>query len=1084
MGRHERCWRTALPAGGSRSRDELSDEAAANRACPPVDNAISVRTGLHAAELDRNQHGPRRERDVKRLAVLAVMPRSEASVETSEKPSRVPSSSQRVPRTLPASWLQDRRARWSALSPGDRCLGILRGLGVVILSGLPLFLFLNPRTGIDVAWPGARLVWTVVIALLPLAIVAMGFYTWRQICPLAFWARMSEWIGWPDKPGAKESERRRGRVPAWLARSYPYVTWGFLAVLLALRILLINSHAASLAWTFVGLMALAALVGFRYTGKTWCNFFCPVFIVELLYTDGDKPQYRDNSICPTCTGCKTRLTEGLCPDINQENNYWKELKLPARAFAYYAFPGLVLGFYAWYFLHRPYYWHDLYRRGLLAVGGRPIDVPPPGTTYDWGYYLSGDWTREPQPWTHWLEPGFGFEGLPVNLPVILAVPLTLMGFSILSYVIFKALESLWLKVKLRRGLAGDDALEAVRHLLFAWAGFAAFTIFYAFAGAPTLRQMPGGLYGLFQFVAVVLATWVLSTRLRRTRAKQLQFDQARRWVEKWPFPGETPPADLEQAYATFTLRTQLSADRRRVFKEVVHNSLSDNLITIDELDLLDALAKDLGVDESDQRKVIREIGQEAPEYFDPRYQGRLSDQLRLIGYRGELERALSENRGILPDAPVLQQIQARYRVQPPEHDEVIKDLRDPRGARTQHLRREIEELRRRRRDVVVLAAHPSPAVDFLLGELEQHVHDDCDHLLRMANLYGPAGDLDPWRLALRRDDAAACEPIADWARQHLPEELAVELVAAVCARDTFPDLDTSPRELIQVLLRLSQEGDLDVRAATLHALGPVWGWETAGPIPCPPEDLEAARAFAERSLRDPDPRLREAAVAVLAPVLSSEQWSTVLHDDSVAVRRAAINRVSCPVPTGIRNLVSQARNDPDERVALAAAAVCDNAEPRLPGGQPLPRLTTLERMFLLRSASLLAHLPSDSLHSLAEGAEEAHFERGAVLCREGEISDLVYLLIEGQAEAVQTRQGREVRLGVAREGECVGEMAVLDPGPRIATVRALDVGVHALTVHGADFRRVLSQDPATSLTVMRLMIQRQRHSWPPTDAGG
>src|SRR5712692_9196521 len=94
-----------------------------------------------------------------------------------------------------AAW----KARWAALTPEDRRLGLLRGIGVLILVGIPLLLFLHPKTGIEVVWP-------MVIALLPLAIVAVGFYTWRQICPLAFFGRLGEWLGWPDRPGTRENE--------------------------------------------------------------------------------------------------------------------------------------------------------------------------------------------------------------------------------------------------------------------------------------------------------------------------------------------------------------------------------------------------------------------------------------------------------------------------------------------------------------------------------------------------------------------------------------------------------------------------------------------------------------------------------------------------------------------------------------------------------------------------------------------------------------------------------------------------------------------------------------------------------------
>src|SRR5713226_2142253 len=107
------------------------------------------------------------------------------------------------------------KAEWAALKPQGRCLGILRGIGVLVLLGIPLFLLLHPASGPEVEWPGARFVWTLLIALLPLLIVGAGFYTWRQICPLAFFARMSEWLGWPDPPGIRDAARRRRRVPKW-----------------------------------------------------------------------------------------------------------------------------------------------------------------------------------------------------------------------------------------------------------------------------------------------------------------------------------------------------------------------------------------------------------------------------------------------------------------------------------------------------------------------------------------------------------------------------------------------------------------------------------------------------------------------------------------------------------------------------------------------------------------------------------------------------------------------------------------------------------------------------------------------------
>jgi hypothetical protein len=906
----------------------------------------------------------------------------------------------------------------------------------------------------------------------------MGFYTWRRVCPLAFFGRMSEWLGWPDRPGIRESERRRRRVPQGLARNYPYVTWGFLAAMLALRLLLINSNATAMALTFVGLILLATLTSFRYTGKTWCNFLCPVFTIELLYTEGDKPQYKRNSQCPGCTGCKTVPSGGLCPDINQENDYWQELKLPARAFSYYAFPGLVLGFYLWYFLHQPYYWHE--RQGQV-IRGEQVPVQQPGTLYDWGYYLSGDWTRDPRPWTHWLDPGFGLHGWPY-LPTVLAAPLTLAVCAALSCALFKGIEAFGFHVQVRRGAAPEPALEAVRHPLFAWAGFTAFTIFYTFAGAPTLRDLPLGLYGLFQFGVIVLAAWVLHTRLGRSRAKQLQFDQARKWVKKWPFPEEAPPIELDQAYTKYTLRMQFSEDRLRVFKEAVRHMLGESLVSAGQLNLLDRLALDLGVSEGEQNRILKEISKEAPEFFDPQYQGSLRDRLHLIGYRGELERALSENDGVLPEPAALAEMQARYCVQPAEHEDVMIELRDPQGPRAAQLRREVDELQQMRREAVVLAAYPAPCIHFLRREVERNIDDDRDHVLQMANLYGPAGEHDGLRAAIRQPggDTTARERAAAWVRRHLPADLAEAVVEVVCAPHPPAAVDTRPAVFTQVLLRLSQDTDFYVRAAALYSLRLVLGVESGNPAQYGAEDREAARQRAEVALQDPHSLLLETAVAVLAPHLTAEQWAAVLQDPAVAVRRAAIHRIPCPVPVELQGLVAHAGNDRDERVRLAALALGDNVEPRLPHGQPLPCLTTLEKMFALRGAQILASMAAERLHFLAERAEGHVFEAGAALCTEGEIADSVYILLEGQTEVVKEQNGQEVRLGIRKAGECVGEMAVLgSPARRYATVRVLEAPVWVLTVRGEDFRGLLGQDPTVSLSIVRLIITHQRQELPP-----
>jgi hypothetical protein len=427
-------------------------------------------------------------------------------------------------------------------------------------------------------------------------------------------------------------------------------------------------------------------------------------------------------------------------------------------------------------------------------------------------------------------------------------------------------------------------------------------------------------------------------------------------------------------------------------------------------------------------------------------------------------------------------MQARYCVQPAEHEDVMSELRDPQGPRAAHLRREVAELQQRRRDVVVLAASPAPGSHFLRRELERNIEEDRDHVLQMANLYGPAGEHDGLRAAIRQPDGdtTAGERAAAWVRRHLHGELAEAVVEAVCAPDPPTGVDTGSAAFAQVLLRLSEDTDFYVRAASLYSLRRVLEGDSGNPAQYEAEDREAARRRAEVALQDPHSLLMETAVAVLAPHLTLEQWTAALQDPAVAVRRAAIHRVPCPVPAELQGLVAHAGNDRDERVRAAALALGDNIEPRLPSGQPLPCLTTLEKMFALRRVEVLASMTADRLHYLAERTEEDLFEAGAALCTEGDVADCVYILIEGQAEVLKRQNGEEVRLGICTQGECVGEMAVLGgPVPRYASVRVIEGPARVLTVRGEDFRSLLGQDPTASLSMMRLIITRQHRELPP-----
>ena len=69
---------------------------------------------------------------------------------------------------------------------------------------------------------------------------------------------------------------------------------------------------------------------------------------------------------------------------------------------------------------------------------------------------------------------------------------------------------------------------------------------------------------------------------------------------------------------------------------------------------------------------------------------------------------------------------------------------------------------------------------------------------------------------------------------------------------------------------------------------------------------------------------------------------------------------------------------------------------------------------------------------------ELRYEEGDIICREGELSSDLYLLIEGRV-LICTIQGTQVKaIGRISPGEFIGELSFFDGKPRASTIVALE----------------------------------------------
>ncbi|RKP50036.1 hypothetical protein D7Z26_19675 [Cohnella endophytica] len=94
----------------------------------------------------------------------------------------------------------------------------------------------------------------------------------------------------------------------------------------------------------------------------------------------------------------------------------------------------------------------------------------------------------------------------------------------------------------------------------------------------------------------------------------------------------------------------------------------------------------------------------------------------------------------------------------------------------------------------------------------------------------------------------------------------------------------------------------------------------------------------------------------------------------------------------------------------------------------------LRRVLVLQKIELFAHLSQDDFIRLAHRVEEVVYEPGEAICRMDEYGDTMFGIIEG---GIRVHRGTETLadLGV---GQCFGEMAIIDSGPRSADCTAVE----------------------------------------------
>ncbi len=131
--------------------------------------------------------------------------------------------------------------------------------------------------------------------------------------------------------------------------------------------------------------------------------------------------------------------------------------------------------------------------------------------------------------------------------------------------------------------------------------------------------------------------------------------------------------------------------------------------------------------------------------------------------------------------------------------------------------------------------------------------------------------------------------------------------------------------------------------------------------------------------------------------------------------------------------------------------------------------SVLEKTLLLKSVELFKTIPGHVLSKIAQIATEVQADINDQIFNEGEHGDSLYIIISGSVSV--TRKGKSI--ATLEQGNCIGEMALLDQEPRSAGAIALDESI-LLKIDQEGFYELMSNNPDIMKQIVMMLTHRVR----------
>jgi len=137
-------------------------------------------------------------------------------------------------------------------------------------------------------------------------------------------------------------------------------------------------------------------------------------------------------------------------------------------------------------------------------------------------------------------------------------------------------------------------------------------------------------------------------------------------------------------------------------------------------------------------------------------------------------------------------------------------------------------------------------------------------------------------------------------------------------------------------------------------------------------------------------------------------------------------------------------------------------------------MSVITPALLKQQSALFSTLEDEDLLAVFDLAHTVRHAAKQVLFHEGDEGDCLYLLVQGRVKvSLMSAEGKEAILSLLEPGQLIGEMALLDGGPRSATVTTMEA-CEFLVIWRKGFLVFLEHHPKVALALLQALSARLR----------